>query len=176
MNGMQRLKAEVVALSELGLSHLEIAQRLGVSRLRVDALLRRPRTFLPRMCELCGDVFTPTGSRQRFCTAEHREQHHRREPKRRACLVCGEEFTPTNGRQRFCTPEHREQHHREPPKTRECRLCGAQFTPTNGRQRFCTPEHRELYAMPRTLREARERVQALEAEIARVRDQLGEAA
>jgi hypothetical protein len=140
MNGMQRLKTEVLALSQQGHSHLEIAQRLGVSRLRVDALLRRPRTFLPRVCELCGDVFTPSGSRQRFCTAEHREQHCRREPKPRACLVCGEEFTPTNGR-----------------------------------QRFCTPEHRELYAMPRTLREARERVQALEAEIARVRDQLGEA-
>lgn len=60
--------------------------------------------------------------------------------------------------------------------TRECRLCGAPFTPTNGRQRFCTPEHRELHAMPRTAREARERVQALEVEIADVRDQLAEAA
>jgi hypothetical protein len=139
VNGMRRLKAEVVALSELGLAHLEIAQRLGVSRLRVDALLRRPRTFAPRLCELCGRVFTPTGSRQRFCTPEHREQHHRREPRRRACLVCGEEFTPTNGR-----------------------------------QRFCTPEHRELHAMPRTIREAHEHVQALEAELARLRDQLAE--
>jgi hypothetical protein len=141
VNGMQRLKAEVVALSELGLSHLEIAQRLGVSRLRVDALLRRPRTFLPRVCEHCGDVFTPTGSRQRFCSPEHREQHKDERPR----------------------------------TTRECLLCGAQFTPTNGRQRFCTPEHRELHAMPPTLREARERVQALEAEIARVRDQLDQA-
>lgn len=138
---MQRLKAEVVALSKQGCSHLEIAHRLGVSRVRVDALLRRPRTFALRVCEICGRSSTPTGSRQRFCT-----------------------------------PEHREQHYREPPKTRECRLCGAQFTPTNGRQRFCTPEHRELHAMPRMLREACERVQALEAEIARVRDQLGEAA
>ena len=57
MNGMQRLKAQVVELSELGLSHLEIAQRLGVSRLRVDALLRRPRTFAPRRCELCRQRF-----------------------------------------------------------------------------------------------------------------------
>jgi hypothetical protein len=137
---MRRLKAQVVALSAQGYSHLEIAQRLGVSRLRVDALLRRPRTFAPRVCELCGRSFVPTGSRQRFCTSEHREQHYN-----------------------------------EGPRTRECRLCGARFTPTNGRQRFCTPEHRELHAMPRTLREARERVQALEAEIARVRDQLAKA-
>jgi hypothetical protein len=139
VNGMQRLKAEVVALSEAGLSHLEIAQRLGVSRLRVDALMRRPRTFAPRRCELCGSVFTPTGSRQRFCTPEHREQHHRREPTPRACLICGKEFMPTNGR-----------------------------------QRLCSAEHRELHAVPRTIREARERVQALEAELARMRDQLAE--
>jgi hypothetical protein len=129
------------ALHEQGVSRREIAQRLGVSVATVMAWLRRPPTFPAR-----------------------------------ACLSCGERFTPTNGRQRFCTPEHWEQQRNGGPKLRECRLCGRAFAPTGGRQRFCTPEHRDQYRRrhgpPTSTAGWRERVERLEAEIARVRAQL----
>ena len=61
---------------------------------------------------------------------------------------------------------------------RACRLCGEPFVPTNGRQRFCTPahqrEHQLLHGPPRTTAGWRQRVNKLEAEIARVRAQLDE--
>jgi hypothetical protein len=94
----------------------------------------------------------------------------------RTCRLCGEPFVPTNGRQRFCTPAHRLEHQRTGPRIRPCRLCGEPFTPSNGRQRFCTPahqrEHQRRHGPPRTTAGWRERVDALEAEIARVRAQL----
>ena len=96
----------------------------------------------------------------------------------RSCGLCGEQFVPTNGRQRYCTPAHWLEHQRSGPKIRRCRLCGEPFTPTNGRQRFCTPahqrDHARLHGPPRTTAGWRERVDALEAEIARARAQLDE--
>jgi hypothetical protein len=96
----------------------------------------------------------------------------------RTCRHCSEPFVPTNGRQRFCTPAHWEQHRRVGPTTRQCRLCGEPFTPSNGRQRFCTPahqrEHQRLHGPPRTTAGWRQRVDALEAEIAHVRARLDE--
>lgn len=89
----------------------------------------------------------------------------------RTCRLCGEPFVPTNGRQQFCTPAHRRAHQRGGPTIRACRLCGQQFAPTNARQRFCTPahqrEHRRRHGPPHTVAGWRERVRALEAELAR---------
>jgi len=133
-------RASVLALHEQGVAKREIADRLGLSRRRVAALLRRP-TFAPRECRLCG-----------------------------------EPFVPASGRQRYCTPAHWLEHQRSGPAMRECRLCGAPFQPTNGNQRFCTPphqrEHQRQHGAPRTTTGWRKRVDALEAEIARVRAQL----
>ena len=67
---------------------------------------------------------------------------------------------------------------RRPPTfpERTCRLCGHPFIPTNGRQRFCSIEHGNAYQRqhrpPHTIAGWRERVQQLEAEIAKVRAQL----
>jgi hypothetical protein len=33
--------------------------------------MRRAATFAERECLLCGQRFTPTNGRQRFCTVEH---------------------------------------------------------------------------------------------------------
>jgi hypothetical protein len=59
---------------------------------------------------------------------------------------------------------------------RACRLCGQPFMPTNGRQRFCTVEHWDEYQRqhrpPHTAAGWRERVQQLEAELARMRQRL----
>ena len=96
----------------------------------------------------------------------------------RACRLCGEPFKPTNGRQRYCTPAHWREHRRCGPTIRHCRHCGEPFVPSNGRQRFCTPahqrEHQLLHGPPRTTAGWRQRVNKLEAEIARVRAQLDE--
>jgi hypothetical protein len=96
----------------------------------------------------------------------------------RTCRLCGETFVPTNGRQRYCTRAHWLEHQRSARTIRQCRLCGEPFAPSNGRQRFCTPahqrEHQLLHGPPRTTAGWRQRVDALEAEIARVRAQLDE--
>jgi hypothetical protein len=59
---------------------------------------------------------------------------------------------------------------------RECRLCGERFIAANGKQRFCTPEHQRkhynVFGPPRTIDAYRDRVRALEAELARLRAQL----
>jgi hypothetical protein len=67
-------RASVLALHERGVARREIADRLGLSRRTVAALLRRP-TFAPRECRLCGEPFVPSNGRQRFCTPAHQRQH-----------------------------------------------------------------------------------------------------
>jgi hypothetical protein len=74
--------------------------------------MRRAATFAERACLLCGEPFTPSNGRQRFCTVEHWQQHRRGEPTVRECRHCGEPFTPTNGNQRFCTPGHQREYQR----------------------------------------------------------------
>jgi hypothetical protein len=106
------------ALHEQGAYKREIAGRLGVSTQTVAAWLRRPPTFPPRACRLCGQRFVPTNGRQRFCSVEHWREH-RYGPNVRECRHCGQPFTPTNGRQRFCTPAHNAEYQRRhgPPRT-----------------------------------------------------------
>jgi hypothetical protein len=81
--------------------------------------MRRAARFPDRACLLCGQRFTPTNGRQRFCTVEHWREHRRAGPVTRECRLCGEPFTPTSGGQRFCTREHQREHYRRhgPPST-----------------------------------------------------------
>jgi hypothetical protein len=178
MSRMQRERALAVKLRASGLANAVIAERLGVSPGTVAALLRRPATFTARTCLLCGEVFTPTNGRQRYCTRahwrEHRDQQREGGPAVRECRLCGRSFTPNSAPQRYCCAEHRQEHRRHGLRPRECRLCGQTFMPTSGGQRYCTPEHQRLHS-PQTVTQARERLAALEAELAQVRDQLREA-
>jgi transposase len=134
-------RAKAQALKAQGASRREIAERLGATERTVGYWLRRPATFPPRSCGLCGARFVPTNGRQRFCSVEHWEQHRRGGPNRRRCRLCGISFIPTSGGQRYCTPEHRAEHERR---------------------------HRQ----PQTTEAWRQRVQQLEAELARAREQL----
>src|SRR5262245_53898540 len=110
---MTRERAAAVALRDQGFEAAEIARRLGLSRGTVNALLRRPATFSERLCELCGEVFTPTNGRQRYCTVEHHRQATAPPPKPRECRLCGQLFFATERcGQRYCTPEHRREHAR----------------------------------------------------------------
>jgi hypothetical protein len=110
---MTRERAAAVALREQGFEAAEIARRLGLSRGTVYALLRRPATFTERTCELCGEPFTPTNGRQRYCSAEHHRQATAPPPKPRECRLCGQLFFATERcGQRYCTPEHRREHAR----------------------------------------------------------------
>jgi AcrR family transcriptional regulator len=110
---MTRERAAAVALCEQGFEAAEIARRLGLSRGTVYALLRRPATFAERACELCGEPFTPTNGRQRYCSVEHHRQANARPPKPRECRLCGQLFFATERcGQRYCTPEHRREHAR----------------------------------------------------------------
>jgi transposase len=73
---MSRAVAQL--LDEQGVSRGEIAERLGVSNGTVGAWLRRAPTFPQRACRLCGQAFTPTNGRQRFCNVEHWNEYQRR--------------------------------------------------------------------------------------------------
>jgi hypothetical protein len=120
----------------------KIAWRLNVRRRTVTAWIRRPPTFATR-----------------------------------ACRLCGEPFTPNSGNQRYCTPAHRHEHQRRPrPTDRACELCGQTFSPHSANQRFCSAEHRVEYyrrhGAPGSTIRWRERVHALETEIAHAREQL----
>jgi hypothetical protein len=136
---MRREREQALGLLAAGLDVAEIARLLGLSRRSVFALLRRRAIFSERTCELCGEPFTPTNGRQRFCSTEHRLTASRRASKPRECWHCGQPFL-VSGRsgQRYCTPEHR----RESARNR---------------------------AGTETVAGWRERVVRLEAEIARVR-------
>jgi hypothetical protein len=119
-----------------------IAWRLDVPQRTVTAWIRRPPTFSPRECRTCGAT-----------------------------------FTPNSGGQRYCTPACRAEHRRRPPLgARSCEQCGATFSPNSVNHRFCTAEHRVEYyrrhGPPGSTARWRERVHALEAEIAAAREQL----
>jgi len=62
--------------------------------------------FAVRTCELCGEPFTPTNGRQRYCSEKHRRWHRTGVPTLRECHHCGATFTPERGQQRYCTREH----------------------------------------------------------------------
>jgi hypothetical protein len=82
--------------------------------------MKRQPTFPTRTCRLCGERFTPTNGRQRYCSVKHWSEHRRGAPTVRECRLCGQAFAPTSGNQRFCTREHRDQHyraHRQPSNT-----------------------------------------------------------
>ena len=112
MRAVDRQRAVARVLHTQQHSKAEIAKRLGVSLMTVVALLRRPLTFPPRACQLCGAQFTPKSGRQRYCSETHRVWHRAGLPAVRECPHCGVSFAPRHGHQRFCTPEHQQQHQR----------------------------------------------------------------
>jgi hypothetical protein len=121
-----------------------IAWRLDVPQRTVTGWIRRPPTFPPRVCRLCGTTYTPNSGNQRYCTPAHRAEHRQR-PRLvdRACELCGQTYIPSTANQRFCTAEHRVEYYRR-------------------------------HGPPGSTARWREQVQALEAEIASVREQLAE--
>src|SRR4051812_49800236 len=61
---------------------------------------------------------------------------------------------------------------------RECKLCGERFITSTALQLYCTPaharKHESIYGPPRRVEVMRERAQELDAEIERLRAQLGQ--
>jgi hypothetical protein len=79
------------------------------------ATARRPVRLAPRECALCGEWFTPTNGRQRYCSPVHRAWHRAGLPAVRECRHCGASFAPRHAHQRYCTPAHQ----REQAKQRQ---------------------------------------------------------
>ena len=76
---------------------------------------RRPARIAPRQCALCGEWFTPTNGRQRYCSPVHRMWNRAGLPPVRECRHCGASFAPRHAHQRYCTPAHQ----REEAKQRQ---------------------------------------------------------
>jgi hypothetical protein len=82
---------------------------------------RRHARLAPRQCALCGEWFTPTNGRQRYCSPVHRAWHRAGLPPVRECRRCGASFAPRHAHQRYCTPAHQReaQTHRQREARRE---------------------------------------------------------
>jgi len=86
---------------------------------------------------------------------------------------CARPFPPQRDGRRLA-PRPREWH-----QLRNCQLCGEPFIVGSGNQRFCTPgharKHTQLFGSPSVLDGYRERALDLEAELAKLRDELATA-
>jgi len=66
-------------------------------------------------CINCGKDFKPTGTAQKFCSVECREEHYQRQKQeiserllKGVCHHCRKPYTKTTGNQRYCSEECRE--------------------------------------------------------------------
>jgi uncharacterized Zn ribbon protein len=108
------------------------------------------------ICEMCGNEYTVTGTRQKYCLAcssiRRREagaaSFHRKITgtsrkigSAAICECCGSEYTTTGGNQKFC-PSCARSHwgrgeHRHIGSAATCKRCGESFILTATGQRYC---------------------------------------
>ncbi len=109
---------------------------------------RRFDTDSMRLC-VCGRVFTPYRSFQRYCSDACRVKANKARPskyKRRPtvkirCQECGQEFETNDGKRRYCSRAcyvafQLKRH--VPSETRVCMRCGKRFTTTHWLKRYCS--------------------------------------
>lgn len=89
---------------------------------------------IPRKCDMCGEMFTPTRSTQHYC----------RKKIIRKCLLCGDEFETNcspDGKLVCSKPECKKQGGQVcKPVERECKGCGTKFTTIFYKQMYCNEE------------------------------------
>lgn len=126
-------------------------------------------TVKKRVCQCCGEEFTPTSNHQRFCSPNCRYVFARDEKQAKEgghvfaeknCMVCGKLFTPTHNRQTICSEECRKKYHAEVTleayhkkqaekrngghayPERVCEVCGKRFWPDSPSAKVCSEDCR----------------------------------
>lgn len=98
-----------------------------------------------KSCAICGELFYPNSSRQKYCKKEIRS----------TCEVCGTSFTQHCGETRHtcanpkCSSKYAHRKSVEYYKSveRECEWCGKLFHPVNNIQKYCNSVHYQTCAI-----------------------------
>lgn len=110
---------------------------------------RKRKTFAPRPCEQCGDMFKPRSANSKYCTKACRDRADldaRIRQYTRPCVICERPFITTDTRRKTCSNHcHRERRRRQQAErlkarevTRQCVECGNDFTATSEKSRTVT--------------------------------------
>lgn len=97
-----------------------------------------------RACDQCGETFSTTGTRSRFCSAACRARNYRatgryvirRTSKPRTCEHCGKAFRTYRADARYCSLECN--YAAKQPSPRTCVVCGAEFHARDPRTECCS--------------------------------------
>jgi len=122
------------------------------------------------ICDICGDIFTPTHKHYRYCSnicsdeaikrSKIKELENARKLRKkimRYCKYCGCKFNPAvTGRKKYCSNKHYflDKYGREEPHEREkiCEWCGRPFKTRISKARACPYHAKKLAKWERKLR------------------------
>ena len=110
-------KEQIKALRGQGLSYLEIAEKVGISKNTIKTFCRRnalgavtaseetKHRDLKDQCPHCGRLLHKTRSTKRFCSDACRLAYHKaNRPPSAVCIHCGELFNDNGNRKRkYCS-------------------------------------------------------------------------
>lgn len=103
-----------------------------------------------KLCSVCGRMFEPYRSYQRYCSKECREKAHKKKYEYKKnqtfevkCAECGTTFETNDGKRKYCSKEcylkHNENHYTPVEKEeRTCLVCGATFVSAHWSKRYCS--------------------------------------
>ena len=100
----------------------------------------------PRQCEACGNAYTPSKRRQRYCSPACHANRYRatRQPRApRDCPVCSTTFTPVVGHHVYCSRQCSVAAHRASYGESDCAVCGGRFQKIRGNHIYCGTECRK---------------------------------
>lgn len=120
-------------------SSIRISKSSASAELFFCAIVKYIMNYKPKKCEICGDIFYPKSSRQKYC----------RKPIKKTCEICGATFERSCGDLfgKTCSAECSAKLSGINMKkaiqssTRICRACGKEFHPTNNTNFVCSDIH-----------------------------------
>ena len=126
-------------------------------RKRKNKHLKILRTYLPRVCDICGDVYMPIGSKSQYCGPECREKRYqqkldaaRKGPNKTSleCHECGSTYVPKQISKgltgnKYCSQlckqraKHRKRQQKPGWHSYTCKECGKPFTTKRTDSVYC---------------------------------------
>lgn len=110
---------------------------------------KKRKTFAPRPCHQCGDMFKPRSASSKYCTKACRDRADldaRIRQYTKQCVICEQPFIATDTRKKTCSNHcYRENRRRQQAErlkarevTRQCVECGNDFTASSENSRTVT--------------------------------------
>lgn len=134
-------------------------------KVRRDAK-RELNPIINKVCLNCGNEFSPTDTRQVYCTIECRNSFNAMKQAKREvakpkvinignCEACGKRYNKKQPHQKYCSQTcrnkadsekeriARDKYRQENPLT--CSICGTKFVITDGKQKFCSKKCQQRF-------------------------------